>query len=153
MSRVFLLRKLLTPEFYFPPTTSAHRGQSVSEDSAVYFQHRGHFSLVVGTTITLYEDSSRISPPVRKTQSISNKPFNLYHFPNWLNRCSFPKLSRPRLGKAGQVLPRYINCQDNGKKWRKPNNERCCGTKLADFYPSHWVLYLFRWSRLSNSGI
>lgn len=51
-------RKLLIPEYYFPLTTSAHRGQSVSEDSDVYFQQRGHFSFVVGMTITLYEDSS-----------------------------------------------------------------------------------------------
>lgn len=68
-----------TPRSYFPFTTSAHRGHNVSDDSAVYFQQRGHFSLVVGMTITLYEDSSRISPPVEEkhVKSLPDRPLNL----------------------------------------------------------------------------
>lgn len=75
--------------YYLPPRTSAQRGQGASEDSAVYFQQRGHFSLVVGVTITLYEDSSRISPPVTEKRS------QLVPLSSWRCRGSFPKLPPP----------------------------------------------------------
>ena len=91
-----------TVRYYFPLTTSAHRGQSVSDDSAVYFQQRGHFSLVVRMTITLYEDSSRISPPMKEkhVRSIFDRPLNLYNslFFNWLAGAS-SKLPPSCLGK------------------------------------------------------
>lgn len=81
---------------YFPPTTSAQRGQSASEDSAVYFQQRGHFSLVVGVTITLYSDSSRMSPPVEGNT-------------RWFCGCSFLELPPSCCGKVSrdiQMQPR-----------------------------------------------
>lgn len=34
-------------------------------ESEVYLLQRGHFALAVGRAMTLYEDSSRISPPVK----------------------------------------------------------------------------------------
>lgn len=51
---------------HFPARTFRQRGQGVLEESEVYLLQRGHFALAVGRAITLYEDSSRISPPVKK---------------------------------------------------------------------------------------
>lgn len=49
-----------------PAMTVRHRGQGVLVESEVYLLQRGHFALVTGRAITLYEDSSRISPPVKE---------------------------------------------------------------------------------------
>lgn len=46
--------------------TWRHRGQGVLEDSAVYLLQRGHFALAMGRAITLYEDCSQMSPPVKE---------------------------------------------------------------------------------------
>lgn len=46
-----------------PAMTVRHRGQGVLVESEVYLLQRGHFALATGRAITLYEDSSRISPP------------------------------------------------------------------------------------------
>lgn len=47
--------------------TWRHRGQGVLEDSAVYLLQRGHFALAMGWAITLYEDCSQMSPPVKES--------------------------------------------------------------------------------------
>lgn len=47
--------------------TWRHRGQGVLEDSAVYLLQRGHFALAMGRAITLYEDCSQMSPPVKES--------------------------------------------------------------------------------------
>ena len=74
-----MLSRLSTLRHYCPPTTSAQRGQSASADAAVCFQHRGHFSLVVGMTMTLYADSSRMSPPgtEKRVTGVSDRPLDV----------------------------------------------------------------------------
>ena len=84
----------------------------MSDDSAVYFQQRGHFSLVVGMTITLYEDSSRISPPVEEkhVESIPHRPLNLC-ISVFLQVPPFQSFL-PALGNTASLTHLYRNSQD-----------------------------------------
>ena len=115
---------------YVPPTTSAHRGQSVSEDSAVYFQQRGHFSLVVGVTITLYEDSSRISPPVSEKHTCICR--------RWF------KLSPSCLGRAGHITDVTSHTQQDGGTTRQQGAEEAKARRDALIAQTEFYAWLRR---------
>lgn len=95
----------------------------MSDDSAVYFQQRGHFSLVVGMTITLYEDSSRISPPAEEkhVESIPHRPLDLC-ISVFLQVPPFQSFL-PALGNTASLAHLYINSQD-GRLTQSDDGER-----------------------------
>lgn len=91
---------------YLPPSTSVQRGQSCPVASAVCFQQRGHFSLVVGRTMTVYAASSRISG-----RTVCG---------NCSDQAHPPQLDQGSCSVTGPAVPQKQTCSDCTRSCSRP---------------------------------